>query len=93
MNPWILTVYLTAFAGDAGTTAYALQHQGHEVVLPSQSPVIVSVLAAGEAGLGIWAYRRLKPEHPKLATVVWFSLTAAHGSAAIWNARQLAKGR
>ncbi len=94
MNPWILTVYLTAFAADAGTTAAAVSQPGiREAALPSQSALVLVGITAAEAGLGYWAYGKLKPQHPKTATVVWIALTAAHGSAAAWNAKQLRGGR
>lgn len=92
MSPWLLAAYLTAFGGDASTTAYALSgHGGQEQVVPSQSPIILTGVIGVEAGLGYFTYRKIKAKHPKLAMTLWIVTTAAHGSATLWNAHQIMK--
>jgi hypothetical protein len=92
VKPLLLAAYLAAFAGDAATSDIALRRGAREVVLPTQNRAVVAGVFAGEAVAGYYAYRWLRPDHPRMARVVYVAVVASHSMAAAWNARQLARG-
>lgn len=91
MNPLLLAGLLATFSGDAITTDMALARGGREVILPSQKPLVVTSIVAGEAALAYWSYKKVKPNHPKLAIVLYVTLVGARGAVTLSNIHQLNK--
>lgn len=95
MNRFLLLGWLAAVGGDISTTDYALmtrtQAQGHEALLPTQSPAVVTAIKGGELAFGLWAYHHVKPDHPKLAWVIYGASVGASAFATGWNIHQLRK--
>ncbi len=91
MGHLLLAGYIAAFAADATTTSIAFNRGGREVVMPTQNALVIDAVVAGEAAAGWWAYQRVNAHHPKASKVLYVGLVFAHGAAATWNARQLAK--
>lgn len=96
MPAWILAGLLATVGADAATTDVAFARyptRTHEQTAMLQSAPALTVTLALEGAAAFYVDHRLRPQHPKLATGVSLALMAAHGSAAAWNLRQLARAR
>ena len=51
------------------------------------SPVRFTAAKVGVAGLQLWAVRKLRPSHPKLATLTNYTIAAVFSALAIRNER------
>ena len=91
MKPLLLAGWLAAFGGDIVTTDIGLQQQAREVTLPAQNRAVLAGILAGQAGFGLWAYKRWHVTHPKLAKTIYLVGVATHGGATIWNLTQIVR--
>jgi hypothetical protein len=87
----LLLAYLLSSGADAGTTHYALNHGGHEVIWPTQNPWLIDGLTAGQAvgvtGLGIKLHRT----HPRLAITMAVISVGIRGAVVASNIYQVRK--
>jgi hypothetical protein len=86
-----LAIYLSLFTADAATTHRALGRPGVREVFLTQSPLTNDALIAGQA-IGLYA-ATARIQRPALKWTVRLAIAGVHGSAAIYNARQLRKVR
>ena len=82
---------LGAHAADIAATQRCLGsgkcHELNPWLARYSSPVTFTAAKVGVAGLQLWAVRKLKPSHPKLATLTNYAIAAAFTSIAIRNER------
>ena len=91
----LFTVSEWAVLGSHALDSAATQHclgsgKCHELnpwLARYSSPVTFTAAKVGVAGLQLWAVRKLKPSHPKLATLTNYAIAAAFTSIAIRNER------
>ena len=89
MKPLLLAGWLVAFCGDAITTQKAMHQGAVEITMPTQNPVAINGILAGETLIGYWAYRKWHVSHPRLTRILYVVGVSSHGSAALWNLHQL----
>ena len=91
----LFTVSEWAVLGSHALDAAATQHclgsgKCHELnpwLARYNSPVRFTAAKVGVAGLQLWAVRKLRPSHPKLATVTNYAIAAGFSAIAIRNER------
>ncbi len=92
MMKTLLLIWGVTCGGDAGVSSYALAQGGHELLLPSQSPWVVSTIVSGQAIAGTVAIQQLDQRgHPRWARTLGWTLVAVRGAAVGWNLHQVLK--
>lgn len=89
----MLVVLALSHGADLGSTLVGLKHGAHEIVLPTQSPVAISVIVGAELGVESYGLLKLSREHPRAAKVIGWSIVGFRTTIAIHNVNQLRKVR
>lgn len=80
---------LGAHAADIGSTQRCLGagrcHELNPWLARYDSPVGFTAAKVGVAGLQLWAVRKLRPSHPRLATLTNYAIAASFTAIAIRN--------
>lgn len=91
MKP-LLVVLALSHGADLGTTLVGLSHGAHEIVLPTQSPIAISVIVGAELGVECYGLSQLAKSHPRAAKVIGWSIVGFRTTIAVHNMQQLRKG-
>ena len=91
MPPVALTIYLALFAADASTTHVALGRPGVSERFLTPSPLANDAILAGQAAALYAVTTRI--QRPALRWTVRLAIAGVHGTAALYNLRQLRKVR
>jgi len=92
MKTWliILAIYHGA---DAATTDLALARGAREAVTPSQHPLVLNLVDAGEAAYEIACVRRLEARHPTWARALLVAALTGQSFAVTHNLKTLGQLR
>lgn len=89
MKHLMLAGWIAAFGCDAASTNVALRQGAREWLIPTQNRTVLNSLFTTQAVVGFLGYKELKKKHPKVALTLYVVAVAAHGTAAVWNFRQM----
>jgi hypothetical protein len=86
MKALMLAAWLSGCGADGVSTAVALYHGAHEVILTQSTPVNTAIIGA-EASIGVWDLNRLYRRHPKLAVGLGVAAGVGRSLIAVHNVR------